>query len=87
MLLVLAAANRDPACNPEPDRFLADRPARRIFGFGHGPHACPGQALALDIAGAALATLAAHGGLPRPGAVAWTYRPSLNGRIPVFTDQ
>ncbi|RYY96390.1 MAG: cytochrome P450 [Comamonadaceae bacterium] len=86
VLLVLAAANRDPALNPEPDRFRVQRENRRSLGFGHGVHACPGEALACTLATAALGVLLnARPGLP--AAIAsrgWRYRPSVNARIPEF---
>lgn len=83
ILVVLGAAHRDPSLNPEPDRFDLARTERRLLGFGHGPHACPGQALALAIAAAGLATLPRRFELP----VQWRYRPSVNGRMPVFDNQ
>ncbi|MEW1905918.1 cytochrome P450 [Streptomyces sp. NPDC056508] len=39
-------ANRDPAVFPEPDRLDFDRDRAPHLAFGHGPHACPGAALA-----------------------------------------
>lgn len=85
VLLVLAAANRDPALNPAPATFELMRAERRTLGFGHGPHACPGQALACTIAAAGLEALleggADTGALGERG---WDYRPSVNARIPVF---
>lgn len=80
VLLVLAAANRDPALNPEPQRLWPDRPARRGLGFGAGVHACPGEALAIAIASAALPALLPHLGR-HVG-----YRPLANARIPIFSD-
>ena len=50
-------------------------------GFGHGRHACPGQAIAHVIATACLQAWAE--GLERMP-LAWSYLPSLNARIPVF---
>ena len=55
VLLVLAAANRDPSLNPAPATFELMRADRRRLGFGHGRHACPGQALAGTVAAAGLA--------------------------------
>lgn len=91
LLLVLAAANRDPDLNPAPDRFELQREDRRSLGFGHGPHACPGQALACALAAAGIESLLDGTGdeaqafdataLARSG---WRYRPSVNARIPVF---
>lgn len=86
ILLLLGAANRDPAANPQPDRFLLNREQRRLFSFGHGRHACPGQELAFSIATAALQSLLQHSP-PSLEQLAWSYRPSLNGRIPLFTDE
>jgi cytochrome P450 len=85
LLLLLAAANRDPALNPAPDDFALLRAERRCLGFGHGPHACPGQALACTVAAAGLQALLSQGldldALNRRG---WDYRPSVNVRMPVF---
>ncbi|NVM88952.1 cytochrome P450 [Variovorax sp. SG517] len=85
VLVLLASANRDPAFNPEPDRFMPVRARRRMLGFGHGMHACPGQALACTLAAASLHTLLHRGlDLDAQRLRGWSYRPSVNGRIPVF---
>ncbi|MFL6233524.1 MAG: cytochrome P450 [Thermoanaerobaculia bacterium] len=70
VLVVLAAANRDPAAP--------------LFSFGAGRHACPGQALATTIARAGVEQALAAG--VDPGALAGevSYRPSANVRIPLF---
>lgn len=83
ILVVLAAANRDPAVNPMPERFLLERENRRVFTFGHGPHLCPGQALARSIVTGAVGHVLTVP-LPDAGAVAWTYKSLPNIRIPVF---
>jgi len=85
VLLVLAAANRDPAFNPDPERFTLVRAGRRMLGFGHGVHACPGQALACTLAAAGLEALLSRA--PDFDAMrerGWSYRASANARIPVF---
>lgn len=85
VLVLLASANRDPAFNPDPDRFMPVRARRRMLGFGHGMHACPGQALACTLAAASLdALLRRAPDLDAQHLCGWSYRPSVNGRIPVF---
>ena len=84
VLVVLAAANRDPAANPDPARFDLDRDPRRAFGFGHGAHRCPGEALAAAIARAGVAALLARGVDPRRLPQPVRYRPSANARIPML---
>lgn len=82
ILVVLASACHDASVHAEPERFLLQRPALALAGFGHGRHACPGQAMAQAIAGAcAQAWADLLEGMP----LAWTYQASLNARIPVFT--
>ncbi len=46
LLLILAAANRDPEAFPEPDQFVFDRPNRQNVALGHGIHYCLGAPLA-----------------------------------------
>jgi len=85
VLVVLAAAGRDPACNSRPDEFLLERPDREVPGFGHGAHQCPGQSLACAVAAAAVASLLVSGRLKDAASFTWEYRPSMNARIPHFT--
>ena len=61
VLVVLAAANHDAAANPAPERFDVARAHRRTFTFGAGPHACPGEQLAITIARAGIEGLLARG--------------------------
>lgn len=70
ILVLLAAASRDPGAQGE------------AFGFGHGIHACPGQALACAIAAGVVEQLLAQ---PLPAPLAWRYRASVNARIPIFS--
>jgi cytochrome P450 len=84
VLVVLAAANRDPAANPDPERFDIFRKNRVLFTFGAGVHECPGESVAEMIARAGVARLMATGAnLPRLTATV-SYRPSANVRIPLF---
>jgi len=52
-------------------------------GFGHGAHACPGQALAQQLAAGCIEAL---DGIALPP-LEWTYRASLNARIPEFNEK
>ena len=85
VLVVLAAASRDEAVYEHADRFVLDRAHAPLIGFGAGRHACPGETIARSIAAGVVAALYASGyDFERPS-LRWTYRPSLNGRIPQFT--
>jgi cytochrome P450 len=54
----VAAANRDPATFPEPDRFDVEREnARQHLAFARGPHVCIGMHLARLEAHAAVGRL------------------------------
>lgn len=80
ILVVLAAANRDPQANPAPEDFRLDRPGRQVFTFGLGGHRCPARGMAAVIAAAAIGRLADR--VPPWGMS--RYRPSQNARMPVF---
>lgn len=72
VLLVLAAANRDPA---------AERPA----SFGSGAHLCPARSLAPQIAAHAVAAVGQRRSAIGPRLAVSGYRRSPNARIPLFT--
>ncbi len=61
---MVAAANRDPAHFPEPDRLDITRQKNHHVAFGFGIHSCLGQALARLEARIAFDTLAR--GIPNP---------------------
>lgn len=85
ILVLLASANRDPQLNEQPDTFILERPQRRSFTFGAGRHQCPGQPLAMHIASSTVSELLRQG--MALDSLAWSYRPSLNGRIPLFSER
>ncbi|HEU4851661.1 MAG TPA: cytochrome P450 [Telluria sp.] len=85
ILLLLAAAGRDPKVHHEPDAFMLDRPQWELAGFGRGRHGCPGQAIAHTIAVQAIRHLLSEGALLDPSVLTWSYRPSANGRLPIFS--
>ena len=84
VLVILAAANRDPSANPHPDRFDHQRRERQAYTFGVGAHACPGEALATAIAEAGVVALLAARVEPARLVEHVTYRPSANTRVPRF---
>ncbi|OBI18178.1 cytochrome P450 [Mycobacterium sp. E2497] len=60
MMLLLAAAHRDPAEFERPDVFDPDRKGLRHLGFGRGAHYCLGAPLARLEAGVALSAVTAR---------------------------
>ncbi len=60
MMLLLAAAQRDPAAFDHADEFLPDRESIRHLGFGKGPHFCLGAPLARLEAAIALSEVTAR---------------------------
>ncbi len=46
MVLLIGAANRDPAVFPDPDRYDLDRDTTKLVSFGNGRHFCMGAPLA-----------------------------------------
>ncbi|NMO17958.1 cytochrome P450 [Pyxidicoccus fallax] len=85
ILVLLAAANRDPSIHTDPHRFDPKRPGQRSFTFGSGSHACPGSRLAVTVAARTVGHLLERGVEPGVLARSYAYRPSHNGRIPLFT--
>jgi cytochrome P450 len=86
ILVVLAAANRDPAVNPRPHAFDPARADAACFTFGRGAHACPGGGIAITLAVIGLQALLA-GPLDFDSLAAPRYARSVNARIPVFGAQ
>lgn len=81
ILVVLAAANRSLTT---PGRTKPRFPHPPFFSFGHGPHACPGQSAARLIAGQVVEVLLSAGIDVHQLGRAFSYRPSVNTRIPIF---
>ncbi|ROH77516.1 cytochrome P450 [Lonsdalea populi] len=84
VLLLLAAANRDPQANPQADEFIPGRANRRCFTFSHGRHRCPGQQLAVAITNGFIDALRQHNAAAIETLRCTGYRPSGNARIPVL---
>jgi cytochrome P450 len=84
VLVVLAAANRDPEANAQPERFDPLRRERQAFTFGLSAHACPGEVLATTIAEIGVQRLLAAGVRPEALVERVRYRPSGNTRVPLF---
>jgi cytochrome P450 len=85
ILVVLAAANRDPAVNADPHRFDVGRASRVAFTFGAGPHACPGEAIAVAIATAGVGALLDSGLDPARLGPPVGYRRSANVRMALWS--
>ncbi|HEY9521973.1 MAG TPA: cytochrome P450 [Thermopolyspora sp.] len=82
VMLLLAAANRDPAVFPDPDRFDTGRTGGGHLSFAAGPHFCLGAGLARLEAGMALTALARRVEEPVLDEDALRYRPHVNLRGP-----
>jgi cytochrome P450 len=81
-LVVIAAANRDPAVFDQPGQFRLGRDAPAPLSFGHGAHHCLGASLArLETTVALRKTLARSPELA--GRVVWHDTPAIRGPIRV----
>jgi len=80
--VLYAAANRDPAMFPDPDRFDPARKPNRHLAFGGGPHGCLGNALARLTMEAFFTTLLARtAAIEAAGPAEW--KPGLQAHGPV----
>jgi cytochrome P450 len=70
-LVVLGAANRDPARYPNPDRLDLTRTGAAHLAFGNGPHFCVGAGLARLEAQETFSRLTQS--IPRPRAGSWSH--------------
>lgn len=72
ILLLLASANRDPACFHDPDRIVLDRRDNRHVAFGFSTHFCLGAPLArVEIEVTLAALLRRLPGIKRTGDIRW----------------
>lgn len=85
ILVVLAAANRDPALNPSPEQFDILMKDRQMFTFGAGPHSCPGETLAALIAQADVEQVMASGADLEQLAATVVYRSSVAVRMALLS--
>jgi cytochrome P450 len=70
-LVVLGAANRDPARHPDPDRLDLTREGANHLAFGLGPHFCVGAGLARLEAQETFKRLAQSPLRPEPGSLSF----------------
>ena len=82
LLVMLAAANRDPAAFADPDVFDIHRDARAHLSFAAGGHFCLGAPLARLEGAIALSAFATRIVEPRFDEAELTYRPHVNLRGP-----
>ncbi|MFF3775678.1 cytochrome P450 [Streptomyces sp. NPDC002232] len=87
MVLLLAAAHRDPALTTSPDLFAPDGTSPHL-AFGAGGHHCPGAPLARLIAGTVLVRFAQRVRGPRFALGSPSYRPAaaLRGLRALWVD-
>ena len=84
IIVLLAAANRDPALNPDPDRFDIGRTDRKYLEFGAGADACPADKLAPLIVEIAVDHLLTRGVPLQALQGALSYAASGHIRTPLF---
>lgn len=84
VLLLLAAANRDPAVNLDPETFDPGRADPALFTFSGGAHRCPGSEMAIALARGALQQVLASGIDLGALIKGMGYRPSMNARVPLL---
>jgi cytochrome P450 len=82
LLMLLGAANRDPAVFADPDRFDITRDARQHLSFAAGAHFCLGAPLARLEASIALSAFANRISDPELDTDSLRYRPHVNLRGP-----
>jgi cytochrome P450 len=82
VLLLLAAAGRDPEVFPDPDRFDISRRGAGHLAFAAGPHFCLGAPLARLEATIVLQAFAARIESPELDPDALHYKPNFNLRAP-----
>lgn len=82
VLLLLAAAGRDPEIYPDPDRFDIRRGAAGHLAFAAGPHFCLGAPLARLEATIAVQEFTARLREPELDELSLAYKPNLNLRGP-----
>lgn len=78
-IVLLAAANRDPARFKEPDRLDLARSVNPHLGFGAGVHACFAAPLARLLGAIAINTLVALDGLELAGEPKWSDTVTMRG--------
>jgi cytochrome P450 len=82
VLLLLAAAGRDPEAFPDPDRFDLQRGATGHLAFAAGPHFCLGAPLARLEATTAVRAFATRLTRPELDGDSLAYKPNFNLRGP-----
>ncbi|MGH3560777.1 MAG: cytochrome P450, partial [Mycobacterium sp.] len=79
-LVVIAAANRDPAVFDQPDQFRLGRDEPAPLSFGYGAHYCLGAALARLETTVALRRILARSPV-LAGSVSWRDTPAIRGPL------